>query len=56
MEIAAHHGVQLAVGDEMPRAAGQDCALLKTGKLFGPHDARVRGRSATVSIWLWEGT
>jgi len=55
MEIAAHHGVHLAAGDELLRAAGADCALLKTGTLFGPHEARVRGRSATVTIWLWEG-
>ena len=55
MEIAAHHGVQLAVSDVLLRAAGADCALLKTGKLFGPHEVRVRGRSATVTIWLWEG-
>jgi len=55
MEIAAHHGVQLAAGDELLRAAGAGCALLKTGRLFGPHEARVRGRSATVTTWLWEG-
>jgi len=54
MEIAAHHGVQLAVGDELLRAAGADCALLKTGTLYGPHEAPVRGRSATVTTWLWE--
>jgi adenylate cyclase len=43
------------VSDVLLRAAGADCALLKTGKLFGPHEVRVRGRSATVTIWLWEG-
>jgi adenylate cyclase len=55
MEIAANHGVQLAIGDALLRAAGEDCGVLKTGKLFGPHEVRVRGRSATVTIWLWEG-
>jgi adenylate cyclase len=55
MEVAAHHGAQLAAGDELLRAAGEDCALLKTGKLFGPHETQIRGRSATVTIWLWEG-
>jgi adenylate cyclase len=55
MGIAAHHEVQLAVGDELLRAAGADCALLKTGTLYGPHEASVRGRSATVTTWLWKG-
>jgi adenylate cyclase len=55
MGIAAHHDVQLAVGDELLRAAGPDCALLKTGRLYGPHEAPVRGRSATVTTWLWKG-
>ena len=54
MEIAAHHGVQLAIGNELLRAAGPDCALLKTGTLNGPHEAPVRGRLATVTTWLWE--
>jgi adenylate cyclase len=56
MEIAAHRGFQLAVGDELLRAAGSDCALLKTGTLSGPHETPVRGRSATVTIWLWKDT
>jgi adenylate cyclase len=56
MEIAAHHGVQLAVGDELLRAAGADCALLKTGRLYGPHETPIRGRSATLTTWLWNGT
>ena len=55
MGIAAQHDVQLAVGDELLRAAGADCALLKTGTLYGPHEAPVRGRSATVTTWLWKG-
>ena len=55
MEVAAHHGAQLAAGDELLRAAGEGCALLQTGRLFGPHETQIRGRSATVTIWLWEG-
>lgn len=55
MEIAAHHGAHLAASDDLLRAAGADCALLKTGRLFGPHETQIRGRSATVTIWLWEG-
>jgi adenylate cyclase len=54
MGIAAQHEVHLAVSDELLRAAGADCALLKTGTLYGPHEAPVRGRSATVTTWLWK--
>ncbi len=56
MEIAAHRGFQLAVGDELVRAAGADCALLKTGTLSGPHETPVRGRSAALTTWFWKGT
>jgi adenylate cyclase len=56
MGIAAQHDVPLAVGDELLRAAGADCALLKAGTLYGPHEASVRGRSATVTTWFWNGT
>jgi len=56
MEIAAQHGVRLAVGDDLLQAAGTDCALLKTGGLLGPHEAHVRGRSGTVTTWLWAAT
>ena len=43
MEIAAHRGFQLAVGDELLRAAGPDCALLKTGTLSGPQRSSCSG-------------
>jgi adenylate cyclase len=55
MEIAAHRGFQLAVGDELLRAAGPDCALLKAGTLSGPHETAVRGRSAALTTWFWKG-
>ena len=54
MEIAAQHGSELAVGDELLRTAGADCALRNTGTLSGPHEAAIRGRSATLTTWLWE--
>jgi adenylate cyclase len=54
METAAHRGFQLAVGDELLRAAGPDCALLKTGALSGPHEIPIRGRSAELTTWLWK--
>ncbi len=53
MEVAANHGVELAASNELLRAAGRDCALYKSGVLTGPRDARIRGRSGSLAIWLW---
>jgi adenylate cyclase len=43
MEVAASHG------------AGRDCALFKSGSLAGPEETRIRGRSGSLTIWLWRG-
>jgi adenylate cyclase len=53
MEVAANHGVELAVSDELLRAAGRHCALFKSGLLTGPDETRIRGRSGSIAIWLW---
>ena len=53
MEVAARHGAELAVSDELLRAAGPDCALDEQGELTGPHDSPIRGRSGSLAIWLW---
>jgi adenylate cyclase len=53
MEVAANHGVELAVSNELLRAAGRDCALYKSGVLTGPRETRIRGRSGSLAIWLW---
>src|SRR5580692_11759006 len=56
MEVAASHGAELAASDELLRAAGPDCALLNSGRLTGPEEARIRGRSSSLMIWLWRST
>jgi adenylate cyclase len=56
MEVAASHGAELAVSDELLRAAGRDCALFKSGELVGPEETRIRGRSGSLVIWLWRST
>jgi len=56
MEVAASHGVELAVSDELLRASGRDCALLKAGDLVGPEETRIRGRSGSLVIWLRRST
>jgi len=53
MEVAASHGAELAVSDELLHAAGQNCALFKSGSLAGPEETRIRGRSGSLTIWLW---
>ncbi|MGA9298696.1 MAG: adenylate/guanylate cyclase domain-containing protein, partial [Bradyrhizobium sp.] len=53
MEVAASHGAELAVSDELLHAAGRDCALFKSGCLAGPEEARIRGRSGSLMTWLW---
>jgi adenylate cyclase len=53
MEVAASHGAELALSDELLVAAGRDCALFRSGVLAGPNETRIRGRSGTLMIWLW---
>jgi adenylate cyclase len=55
MEVAASHGVELAVSDELLDAAGRGCALFKSGRLTGPQETPIRGRSSSLMIWLWRG-
>ena len=53
MEVAANHGAELALSDELLHAAGHYSALFKSGVLTGPNEARIRGRSGSLTIWLW---
>lgn len=54
MEVAARQGAELAMSAEMFRAAGADNALSASGVLSGPVDTRIRGRSGSLTIWLWK--
>jgi adenylate cyclase len=56
MEVAARHGAELAVSDELLRAAGSGCALYAQGELTGPHETPIRGRSGSLAIWLWRSS
>src|SRR6202789_3131272 len=53
MEVAANHGVQLALSNELLRAAGPASAVFKSGVLAGPHETWIRGRSGSLPIWRW---
>ena len=53
MEVAANHGVQLALSNELLRTAGRECAVFKSGVLTGPYETWIRSRSGSLPIWLW---
>ena len=48
MEVAAGHGAELAVSDDMLKMAGPDCALHKQGALTGRIEAQIRGRTGSL--------
>jgi adenylate cyclase len=53
MEVAAGHGAEVAISDDLLRRAGDNCPMLTTGTLSGPTEVQIRGRSGAVSAWLW---
>ena len=56
MEVAARHGVELAVSDELFSAAGRDRSPFEGGTLTGPVETRLRGRSGSLDVWLWRSS
>jgi adenylate cyclase len=55
MGVAAEHGAEFALSDEMLQAAGHDCAVSRSGTLQGPSETQIRGRTGSVEVWLWTG-
>ncbi|XIA63825.1 CHASE2 domain-containing protein [Bradyrhizobium sp. TZ2] len=53
MEVAARHDVRLALSDTLRVEAERTGARLKTGSLAGPVEAKIRGRSGSLTVWLW---
>ena len=53
MEVAAGHGFELAVSDDLMRAAGSETVLQRSGTLSGPREASIRGRTGAMQVWLW---
>jgi adenylate cyclase len=53
MEVAARHGAELALSDDLLRQAGPKCVLCELGILTGPEETRIRGRSRALSVWFW---
>jgi adenylate cyclase len=54
MEVAARRGVELALSDDLLRAAGPDNALLACGSLSDPVETDIRGRSGLLTIHFWD--
>jgi adenylate cyclase len=55
MEVAAHHGVRLALSDTLREDAERSGARLQRGTLEGPVETQIRGRSGSLTVWLWRG-
>lgn len=54
MEVAARHGAELALSTEILHIAGEHSAPHQSGKLSGPLETQIRGRSGSVAVWLWQ--
>ena len=55
MEVAARHDVRLALSDTLRVAAEGIDVRLRTGSLAGPVESQIRGRSGSLTVWLWRG-
>lgn len=53
MEVAARHKAAVAVSNELLIEMTSGEETFKDGTLEGPIETVVRGRSGTVSVWLW---
>jgi adenylate cyclase len=55
MEVAASRGAELALSASLLDAAGPDASPLRTGRLTGPFETKLRGRSGGIAIYTWRG-
>ncbi|MEP7455734.1 adenylate/guanylate cyclase domain-containing protein [Phyllobacterium sp. SB3] len=53
MEVAAANKAELALSTEILHVAGPESAPHKSGQLTGPVETEIRGRSGSITIWLW---
>ncbi|MGL4295912.1 MAG: CHASE2 domain-containing protein [Aestuariivirga sp.] len=53
MEVAAGQGFEVAVSDDLMRAAGSETVMQRSGTLSGPREASIRGRTGAMQVWLW---
>jgi adenylate cyclase len=55
MEVAASNGFEVAMSDDLLRAAGRDSRPIQVGHIAGPRQTQLRGRSGSIATWLWRG-
>ncbi|MBJ6125910.1 CHASE2 domain-containing protein [Microvirga splendida] len=53
MEVAASRDADVALSDDLHRAAGDACSIFQSGFLEGTFPTAIRGRSGSIPIWLW---
>jgi adenylate cyclase len=53
MEVAASHNAEVAISDDLLKVAGSESELVASGELSGPMETQIRGRSGSLSVWLW---
>jgi adenylate cyclase len=53
MEVAATHQAEVALSEDLFRAAGAACSVLDAGLLDGAFDTSIRGRSGSIAVRLW---
>lgn len=53
MEVAASHNADVALSDDLHRAAGAACSVFGSGFLEGTFPTAIRGRLGSIPIWLW---
>jgi adenylate cyclase len=54
MEVAASHHMEVALSDDLFRAAGTACSVFDTGALEGTRQTSIRGRAGSIAVWLWK--
>jgi adenylate cyclase len=53
MEVAASHHADLALSEDLFRAAGEACSIFGSGILNETFQVPIRGRSGTLDVRLW---
>ncbi len=56
MEVAASHHADVALSDDLYRAAGNVRSVMELGVLEETLPASIRGRSGSIPVWLWRRT
>lgn len=55
MEVAAGHGAEIALSGTLMSAAGRSREIFDAGRLTGPLETQIRGRTGSLAVWLWQG-